>query len=570
MAERKAKKRDTGGASELVIVALGGLGEIGMNCYAYGVGPVDDRRWLMVDLGITFPEGEFDPGVDVILPDIRFMAENRSDLVGLVLTHAHEDHIGAIIDLWPRLKVPVYATPFTAALLKAKMAEYPGKATVKIIEIPVDGSFEVGPFQCEYISVAHSIPESQALVLRTAHGTVLHTGDWKLDDAPYVGLPTDKARLIKLGESGVDAMICNSTNALREGRSPSETDVAKSLGAVIARAKGRVAVTIFASNVARILAASAAAKATGRKLVVAGRAMHRMIEVAIETGHLPKNFAYNDQDRFSHLNADETLVLCTGSQGEGRAALARIAEGQHPHVKLGKGDTVIFSSRTIPGNEKSVGRIQNLLVEQGCELVVDGGADLVHVTGHPRREELKEMYGWIKPRVVIPMHGEARHLAANAELARQCGVADTKIIRNGDILKLAPGPAKIVDTAPVGRVFRDGNLLVPSEDGPVRERRKLATVGIAVVSLVISARGEVIADPDVILDGVPYEDPAGDSMEDVALDAIDGTLKSIPPKRRGDIDMLGDAVKRAVRAAIDRAWGKKPIVKVMIARIDGR
>ena len=570
MAERKTKKRVHSGASEMVMVALGGLGEIGMNCYGYGIGPTDDRKWLMVDLGITFPEGEHDPGVDVILPDVRFMVENRANLLGIVLTHAHEDHIGAVIELWPQLKVPVYATPFTAALLKAKMAEYPGKATVKIVEIPVDGHFEVGPFKCDFISVAHSIPESQALVLRTEHGTVLHTGDWKLDDAPYVGLPTDRAKLERLGNEGVTALICDSTNALREGRSPSETEVASSLGRIVARAKGRVAITIFASNVARIMAAGAAAKATRRKVVVAGRAMHRMIEVAIETGYLPKNFAYHDQDQFQHLAPEETLLLCTGSQGEGRAAMARIAEAQHPHVRLGKGDMVIFSSRTIPGNEKPVGRIQNQLVELGCELVVDGGPDLVHVTGHPRRDELRDMLALIKPQAFIPMHGEARHLAANADLAREASVPSVKIVRNGDIVRLAPGAMQIVDEAPVGRLFRDGNLLVPSEDGPVRERRKLGMVGIAVVSLVVGKRGDVMADPDVILDGIPFEDARGESMEDVALDAIEGTLRSIPPKRRGDTAMLADAVKRAVRASIDQAWGKKPIVKVMVATVEGR
>ncbi len=442
MARKERKRSEAGGEPALVTVALGGIGEIGMNCYAYGIGPPDDRKWLLVDIGITFPEGEDDPGVDVILPDVRFMVENRANLAGIVLTHAHEDHIGALIELWPRLRVPVFATPFTAALLRAKMVEYPGEAKVTLVETPIDSRFQVGPFDCEFISVAHSIPESQALVLRTPLGTVFHSGDWKFDDAPYVGLPTDRERLKALGDEGVDCMICDSTNALRDGRSPSETEVANSLGAVIARAKGRVAMTIFSSNVARILAAGVAAKATGRKLVVAGRAMHRMIEVAIDTGYLPKNFAYHDQEHFSYLAPDETLVLCTGSQGEGRAALARISENQHPHVKLGKGDTIIFSSRTIPGNERLVGQIQNRLVELGCDLVVDGGTDLVHVTGHPRRDELREMYSLIRPKAVIPMHGEARHLRANAELARQGGAVDVKIVRNGDIVRLAPGTCR--------------------------------------------------------------------------------------------------------------------------------
>jgi ribonuclease J len=562
----KAKRIGSNGASELVYVALGGLGEIGMNCYAYGLGASDKRQWLMVDLGITFPEGDFEPGVDVILPDLRFIQENRDNLAGLVITHAHEDHFGAVIELWPRIKCPVYATPFAAALLKAKLAEYGGQTKIPIREIPIDTHFKVGNFDLEFISVAHSIPEPQALAIRTEHGLVLHTGDWKLDDHPLLGKPTASARLQQIGAEGVTAMICDSTNALREGRSPSETDVGNSIMKIVQGAKRRVAMTIFSSNVSRIQAAANAAQATGRQLVVAGRAMHRMIEVAIETGHLPKGFKYHDQEHIAYLEPAQTLVLCTGSQGEPRAALARIADNQHPHVKLGNGDLVIFSSRAIPGNEKPVGRIQNKLVELGCELVTDGDA-LVHVTGHPRRDELKEMYGWIKPGLAIPMHGEARHMAAHAKLARESGAAKTMIVRNGDVVRLAPGSAQIVDEIHTGRLFRDGRLLVDHEDGPVRERRKLATVGIAVVTLTLDGKGQVAAEPDLILDGVPYQDMRGTNMEDIALDAVEATLKSIPGKRRGDVDMVADAVRRSVRAAIDQAWGKKPIVKVMVARV---
>jgi ribonuclease J len=395
---------------------------------------------------------------------------------------------------------------------------------------------------------------------------VLHTGDWKLDDHPLLGKPTASARLQQIGAEGVTAMICDSTNALREGRSPSETDVGNSIMKIVQGAKRRVAMTIFSSNVSRIQAASNAARATGRQLVVAGRAMHRMIEVAIETGHLPKGFKYHDQEHIAYLEPAQTLVLCTGSQGEPRAALARIADNQHPHVKLGTGDLVIFSSRAIPGNEKPVGRIQNKLVELGCELVTDGDA-LVHVTGHPRRDELKEMYGWIKPALAIPMHGEARHMAAHAKLAREAGAAKTMIVRNGDVVRLGPGSAQVVDEIHTGRLFRDGRLLVDHEDGPVRERRKLAAVGIAVVTLTLDGKGQVVAEPDLVLDGVPYEDARGGNMEDIALDAVEATLKSIPGKRRVDVDMVADAVRRGVRAAIDQAWGKKPIVKVLVARV---
>ena len=405
---------------ELVFMALGGIGEIGMNCYLYGLGPADDRQWLMVDLGITFPEGENDPGVDVILPDLRFIEAERRSLAGLVLTHAHEDHFGAVIELWPRLQVPVYATPFTAELLKAKLAEYGRGAQMPIREVALNSRFDVGPFDVELVSVAHSIPESNALAIRTPLGLVLHSGDWKFDPTPVIGAATDTARLAALAAEGVTAMVCDSTNAMREGRSPSERDVAQSLARIVKDAKRRVAVTIFASNVARLRAVADAARAAGRQLVVAGRAMHRIIDVAISTGHLPQGFKYLDQDQFKYLQAHEVVALCTGSQGEPRAAMARIAADEHPDISLDRGDLVIFSSRTIPGNERAVGEIQNRLVDMGCNIVTDGDA-LVHVTGHPRREELKEMYALVKPRIVIPMHGEARHLAEHAKLAKAAG-----------------------------------------------------------------------------------------------------------------------------------------------------
>jgi ribonuclease J len=409
--------RNTAGDDELVFMALGGIGEIGMNCYLYGLGPAEARKWLMVDLGITFPEGENDPGIDVILPDLRFIEEERANLVGLVLTHAHEDHLGAVIELWPRLGVPIYATPFTAAMLKSKLADYGGKLRLPIQELALNARFGVGPFEVELIAVAHSIPEPNALAVRTPLGILLHTGDWKIDPTPTVGPPTDGTRLRQLGADGILAMVCDSTNALREGRSPSELDVAKSLAGIIKAAKRRVAVTIFASNVARIKAVADAAKAADRHLVVAGRAMHRVITVAMETGYLPANFKYHDQQHFSYLEPHEVVLLCTGSQGEPRAALARIAEDAHPEVRLDKGDLMIFSSRTIPGNERAVGRIQNRLIDLGCAVIADGDA-LVHVTGHPRRDELTEMYGWVRPRIAIPMHGEARHCARSARRCR--------------------------------------------------------------------------------------------------------------------------------------------------------
>ena len=576
MAEHRSKSRAgqrpaaKGGASELVFLSLGGLGEIGMNCYLYGTGPADKREWLMVDIGITFPEGDYEPGVDVILPDVRFIEDDHVNLAGIVITHAHEDHFGALIELWPRLKVPVYATPFTATLIKAKLAENGNRSKIQIKEIPVSSKFQIGGFDLEFVAVAHSVPEPQALMIKTAEGKVLHTGDWKIDPTPYGGnTDTDAARLKQLGLDGVDAIICDSTNAMREGRSPSETDVAKSLAVEIGKCSGAVAVTLFSSNVGRIQAIADAAKMTGRSLVVAGRALHRMIAVAIETGHLSKDFRSHDQDHFQHLAPEKALLLCTGSQGEPRAALARIADNEHPMIKLTPRDTVIFSSRTIPGNEKVVGRIQNMLVERGIQIITDNDA-LVHVTGHPRREELREMYAWVKPKIAIPMHGEARHMAANAALAKAAGVPQVMVVRCGDIVRLAPGEGAVIDEAPVGRLYRDGRLLVESTEGPVRDRRKLAQVGIAVVSLVIDTKGQIAADPDVVLDGIPETDVNGRDMLDIVLDAVDSTLRSVPPRRRLDQDKIEDMVKKAVRNTIDNAWGKRPIVKVMTAVVEGK
>lgn len=562
MTEKAARSAPKAGRDELVFMALGGLGEIGMNVYLYGFGPAEARKWLMVDLGITFP-GEHEPGVDVVLPDLKFIENDPRSLVGIVLTHAHEDHIGAVLDLWPNIKAPIYATPFTAGMVLSKANEFGGKDKVPVRTVKLGGRVQIGPFDVEFVSMSHSIPEPSALAIRTPLGVVLHTGDWKLDSAPFVGQAADEGRLEQLGREGVLAMVCDSTNAMREGRSPSEEEVARSIKGLVRNAKRAVAVTSFSSNVARIKAVADAAAATGRELVVAGRSLHRVIDVAIDTGYLPENFSYLDQDQAQYLEARNACFLCTGSQGEPRAAIARISEGEHPAISLAKGDTVIFSSRTIPGNERAVGRIQNNLARRGVDVITDNEA-LVHVTGHPRRDELKQMYAWIKPKIAVPMHGEARHIKAHAKLARECGVGEVIEALDGDMVRLAPGEAKIIDDVPVGRLYRDGNLIVAGAEGPVQERRKLSFVGLVAVSVTLNRKGEVQGEPQVALDGIPEEDRNGEAMFDVALDAVEGTLKSIPPARRRDPDMVREAVRRAVRNAINEAWGKKPIAKVLV------
>lgn len=560
-----AKSSPKGSDDELVMVALGGLGEIGMNVYLYGMGPPDDRRWLMVDLGLTFP-GENEPGVDVILPELKFIAEQRTQLDGIVITHAHEDHLGALIESWPQLRCPVYATPFAVGMLKAKLAEFGGDMKPDIHEIPVDSKFKVGAFDLEFVSMSHSIPETSAVVIRTPFGTLFHTADWKLDEQPLIGRPTNVQRIKEIGEEGVMTLICDSTNAFRDGTSPSEADVAKSLTDIIAAQTGQVAMTTFASNLARVYAASEAAKATDRRLLVAGRSLHRVIQVGIDTGYLSEDFTYLDQEHFSYMERGEALVIATGSQGETRAAMARIAEGSHRDIKLTRGDTIIYSSRTIPGNEKSVLGVQNQLAERGYKIITDADG-LVHVTGHPRREELAQMFAWLKPQALVPMHGEIRHLQENARLATEAGIPSAHMIVNGQMLRLAPGKPKQIDDVPVGRRYRDGRLFVSEGENAVRDRRRLAIVGLVAVAMAVDQRGNVIGELDVALDGVPSHNARGELMEDLVLDAVDGTVDSIPPKRRKDPEVLREAVRRAVRSAVDQAWGKKPIVKVLMTQL---
>jgi len=407
---------------ELVFAPLGGVGEIGMNLSIYGFGDDRRRQWLAVDLGVSFAAEEHLPGIDLILPDIRYLEAERKNLAGLILTHAHEDHFGAIIDLWPRLKVPIYATPFSAALLAAKCANEPGAPKIPINVVPVGGRFKIGPFDIELVTMAHSIPESNALIIRTPAGNVLHTGDWKIDPTPILKDATDERKLRALGEEGCLALIGDSTNAVRDGRSPSEADVARSIADIIKNARRRVAVTTFASNVGRLRAVCDAAHAAGREVVLVGRAMDRVIGVARETGYFDGVSDLRGPDAYGYLPPDKVLALCTGSQGEPRAALARIAEDQHPDVTLSKGDLVIYSARTIPGNEKAVGRIINGLIEQGIEVITDR-THLVHVSGHPRRAEIEALIGWVRPRIVVPVHGEALHLNEHAAIARKCSVA---------------------------------------------------------------------------------------------------------------------------------------------------
>jgi ribonuclease J len=547
---------------ELVFAPLGGVGEIGMNLSVYGLGAPRRKAWLAVDLGVAFA-GDDLPGIEVIMPDVRFLVEERRNLVGLMLTHAHEDHYGAILELWPRLKVPIFATPFTAALLEAKRLSEPGAPEIPVTVVPLGGRIKIPPFDIELVSVAHSIPESNALIIRTPFGTVLHTGDWKIDPTPIIGPPTDEAKLRKLGDEGCLAVIGDSTNAVRDGRSPSEREVAKTLAELIGSAPKRVAVTTFASNVARIQAVAEAARACDREVVLVGRAMERIVQVARETGYLQGVQEFRGTDVYGYLPPDKVVALCTGSQGEPRAALARIALDEHPEVTLSKGDRVIFSSRTIPGNERAVGRVINGLVRQGIEVITDR-THLVHVSGHPRRGELEELYGWVRPRTLVPVHGEALHLAEHAALGRKIGVPQTLVCGNGDVVRLAPGAAEIVDELPQGRLYRDGRLIIDAEQRTVADRRRLGFVGVVSVAFTIDAKGALVGAPVVESIGIPELTADGRRLDEVTLEAAAQAIEDLPRPRRRDPDSVADAVKRAVRGAVAVQWGKKPLCLVHV------
>jgi ribonuclease J len=560
-----SKKSERKGA-DFVFLPLGGVGEIGMNLYLYGYGRDGARDWLIVDMGVTFGS-EAEPGVDVILPDISFIEEERHNIVGLLLTHAHEDHFGAVIDLWPQLAgVPVYATPFTAEMLKSKLAEIGLVNGFPLNVMPLGDRRTIGPFDVELISMSHSIPEPSAVVIRTPLGAALHTGDWKLDENPLTSAPTDAVRLKQLGEDGLAALICDSTNAVRDGVSPSEADVAVTLARLIREAPQRVAVTTFASNVARIGSVAKAARAAGRELVVVGRAMFRVIEAAQATGYLDPDLAFHEETAFAKLPPRKVVALCTGSQGESRAAMARIAQNEHPNVKLDAGDMVIFSSRTIPGNEKAVSRVQNGLADMRVEIITDQDAP-VHVSGHPRRGELEQLYRWVRPSVAIPMHGEGRHLEAHATFAEKLGVSQVVRARNGAMVRLLPGPAEIIDDVPVGRLYRDGMILTRADHGQVRERRKLSFAGAVAVSLVLSEKGHLLAEPEVALTGLPAADNEGTSFAEIVRDAVAGTIDSLPKPKRKDQALVSEAVRRSVRAAVNQAWGKKPMCSVLVTVI---
>ena len=551
--------------AELVFVPLGGTGEIGMNLNLYGFGTDEDRKWIMVDLGVTFSDGRT-PGVDVIMPDPTFIEEHRQDLIAIVLTHAHEDHIGAVAHLWPKLRCPVYATPFTAELVKGKLIEAGIEQDVPLNIVDLGARFNLGPFDIEFVTLTHSIPEPNALAIRTTLGTVMHTGDWKIDSSPVIGETLDSKRLAEIGEEGVRAIVCDSTNVFTPGEAGSEADVGTSLTDLIAGLDGRVVVTTFASNVARLESIIRAAEANGRHVVLAGRSMFRVIAAARDTGHLKNLPPFVEAEDAGYLPKDKVLFLCTGSQGEPRAALARIAADTHRDIVLEEGDTVIFSSRIIPGNDVAIFEMQNDLARSGVRVITEKD-HFVHVSGHPCRDELTAMYQWIKPEVAIPVHGEARHLLEHAALAKELQVPETLVIQNGDMVRLAPGTAEVVDEVPSGRVVMDGDVLVPSWDAGIQERRRLGFAGAVFVSVALNEKGAVQGDPEIRLIGLPERDNCGVRFDERAYDALDSALDQLPQRKRKDEAQVGEYLRRAIRGAIRKEWGKKAAVEVIVTRV---
>ncbi|MEM7663430.1 MAG: ribonuclease J [Pseudomonadota bacterium] len=550
---------------ELVFLPLGGCEEIGMNLNAYGFGPPEERRWILADLGVTFGD-DTTPGIDVICADPAYLEGEQIDAI--ILTHAHEDHIGAAGLLWPRFKAPLYATPFTAELARAKLIER-GVDEDHLKTIAPGARIEIGPFSIEFIPMTHSIPEMQGLAIRTPLGTVLHTGDWKIDPDPQLGDDIAISKLEALGDEGVLAMVCDSTNVFEEGEAGSEATVRRALMDLIAKQTGKVAVTTFASNVARVESIILAAEEAGRHVCLVGRSMHKVTNAAKVAGMLQGVRDFVDEEEAGFLPPDKVLYVCTGSQGEPRAALGRIARDDHRHVTLGADDTVIFSSRTIPGNEAGIYSMQNQLADRGVNIITPNMlADPIHVSGHPCRDELRRMYQWIRPQISVPVHGERRHTLEHAKYALSLQVPEAVSPRNGDMVRLAPGEPEIIDSVPSGRLHLDGDILVPADAEGLRERKQMAWRGMVSVSVAINEDGEAVDGP--ICSARGFSAPDG-SLDDGLLDTLDDAVERAfdKMKRRArlndeDVDKM---LARAVRRTCETAVRRKPIVDVLILRV---
>lgn len=546
---------------DLSFIPLGGSGEIGMNLNVYRC----DGQLLAIDCGIGFG-GNDNPEAEVMTPDPYWLATRRDQLVGLVITHAHEDHIGAVAHLWPQLRCPVYASPFAASVLRRKLAEANLAHEVPLHVMPLGGKLDLGPFGLTFIRVTHSVPEPQSVAIRTRYGTVLHTGDWKLDPEPLIGQPADLEAFARLGEEGVLAMVCDSTNALVEGHSGSEAEVRRNLVPLLRPLKGRVAITCFATNVARVESIALAAKAVGRKVALFGRSLRNAEASARECGYLQNVGPFISEDEADDLPDNELLIICTGSQGEERSAMAKIAADTHPRISLGEGDTVIFSSRMIPGNEKAVLRMQDELARGGCK-VMTADDHVVHVSGHACRDELRKLYSLVKPRFAVPVHGEWRHLQEHASLAREMGSTPV-LVEDGDVLRLGPLAGNeapdVVEGVPTGRLVVDGDRLLPLDGGVMSARRKMLFNGSVVASLAVDRSGRVLGAPQISAPGL-FE-TTDQEPEQIAAE-LSRAITELPSNLRQEDDALRDAARAALRKALGRRMRKRPTVDVHLLRV---
>jgi ribonuclease J len=539
---------------ELLFCALGGSGEIGMNVNLYGC----RGQWIMVDLGLNFAGPDY-PGIELILPDLEFIEDQQERLAAIILTHGHEDHIGALPYLAEELKAPLFATPFTAGLIAGKLEEEGLTGAVRLNIVERGGTIEFGPFRVSFVALSHSIPEGNGVLIETPFGNVFHTGDWKIDETPVIGEAPSTEILTQIGDRGVLALVCDSTNVFQEQPSGSEEGVHAGLLAQVAQAKGRVLVTTFASNAARLQTIGRVGSETGRRVCIAGRSLERILRVAQATGYLkdfPPPIGFDEAMR---LPRREVLVIATGGQGEPRAALGRIAAGTHD-LKLTEGDTVIFSSRIIPGNEIAIGRIMNQLSDLGIGIVTERQAH-VHVSGHPGRPELVQMYDWVRPRIVVPVHGEPRHLAEHARLALSHGVPHAIVQKNGDVIRLAPGEPKKIDEARVGRLVLDGDVILPADGSTINERRRLGYGGLITVALPIAEDGSLAGTPLIRPFGVPVEE----DRDDFIADATDAAARAF--SAGADEEKMREAVRLAVRRCATWWTGKKPLVEVMLLQV---
>ncbi len=538
--------------NELLFLALGGSAEIGMNVNLYGC----DGKWVMVDLGMTFADPGY-PGIDLVLPDLEFIEKQSKNLLGIVLTHGHEDHIGAIPYFAGELDVPLYATPFTAGLIRRKLAEAGLEDDVELNIIPNEGSFDLGPFGFRYLPIAHSIAEGNALLIDTPYGKIFHTGDWKLDDEPMLGVPSTTEQLKAVGDEGILAMVCDSTNVFNDAPSGSEGDVYRNLMRVVEGLENRVLVTTFASNAARLQTLGEVAKHSGRQLCVAGRSLDRMIENSRENGYLKDFPPTVDFDEAMNIPRDEIMIIATGGQGEARAALGRIAGDSHK-IKLTEGDHVLFSSKQIPGNEIAIGRIQNQLAAKGVVMITDR-QEHIHVSGHPGRPELASMYEWIRPEILVPVHGEIRHMKEQARFAQEQGVPQNIFQQNGDVVRLAPEGPKIISQERTGRLVLDGDVIIPADGKTLNERRKIAYNGSISVAVGLDERGKIMSQPMLRLHGVPLEED-----EEDFLDEMYETIMKKFKKPVGDIDRFSEELRLLVRRSATEWTGKKPVVSVLV------